>query len=288
VKIDFFGTRRKDMKHFPIGLQLYSVRDAAAADFEGTLEAVKEMGYDGVEFAGFYGKDPLKIKELCGKLDLCPISAHVPFAEMKADPEGVFALYRELGCTYVAVPYLSAEDRPGVGDFEKTVADVLTLSKKAKEAGLTLLYHNHDFEFVKMADGRYGLDALYDGVPAELLKTELDTCWVNVAGEDPAAYIRKYTGRAPVVHLKDFVMPGKKPAKMYALIGIDDGEEQGDVEAFSFRPVGYGAQRVKELLESAECAGSEWLIVEQDAPSLGKSALECAKMSIEYLKELMN
>ena len=276
------------MKKFPIGLQLYSVRDAASADLEGTLKAVKEMGYDGVEFAGLYGNDPERIGARLRELSLCPVSAHVPFDELKSDPEGVFALYKALGCAYVAVPYLAQEDRPGVGDFEKTVADVALLGQKAGTAGLTLLYHNHDFEFVRLPDGRYGLDALYEDVPADLLQTELDTCWVNVAGEDPAAYIKKYAGRAPVVHLKDFVMPGKKPAKMYALIGIDDGEAQKEEESFSFRPVGYGAQKVEELLLAAETAGSAWLIVEQDSPSMGKSSLECAKMSIEYLKKLMN
>ncbi|MBQ8912267.1 MAG: sugar phosphate isomerase/epimerase [Clostridia bacterium] len=274
------------MKKFPLALQLYSVRDFAARDFEGTLRAVKEMGYDGVEFAGLYGKDPAAVKALLCELGLVPVSAHVPFAEMKADPKGVFALYRELGCEYVAVPYLASEDRPGCGDFENTVKTVKELALAAKQEGLTLLYHNHDFEFVKLGDGRYGLDTLYEEIPADLLQTELDTCWVNVAGEDPAHYVRKYTNRAPVVHLKDFVMPGKKPAKMYALIGIDDGEEGQQQDAFSFRPVGYGAQNVEEIVKAAEDAGSVWLVVEQDAPSMGKNSMECAKMSIEYLKEL--
>ena len=214
------------MKKFPIALQLYSVRDNLARDFEGTLRQVAQMGYDGVEFAGLYGKSGEEVKRITDELGLKVISAHVPLAEMVADPEGVFALYKSLGCAYVAVPYLPESGRPVVGDFEKTVKTVTELALKAKEAGLTLLYHNHDFEFVKMENGRYGLDELYTRVPADLLETEIDTCWVNVAGVDPAAYVEQYTGRAPVVHLKDFVMPGKKPAKMYALIGIDDGEEQ--------------------------------------------------------------
>ena len=68
----------------------------------------------------------------------------------------------------------------------------------------------------------------------------------------------------------------------------NSGEAQKEEESFSFRPVGYGAQKVEELLLAAETAGSAWLIVEQDSPSMGKSSLECAKMSIEYLKKLMN
>ena len=78
------------------------------------------------------------------------------------------------------------------------------LGEAAKKKGMTLLYHNHDFEFA-LIDGEYALDVLYREVPASLLETELDICWVNISGEDPAAYIRKYAGRAPVVHLKDFI-----------------------------------------------------------------------------------
>lgn len=99
---------------------------------------------------------------------------------------------------------------------------------------MTLLYHNHDFEFTKV-DGAYALDRMYADIPAALLQTELDTCWVNVAGESPVAYLNKYAGRAPVVHLKDFVMPGKKPAHMYELIGVDDDGAPGEDEVFEFR-----------------------------------------------------
>ena len=66
------------MINFPIALQLYSVRDDMAADFEGTLKKVKELGYDGVEFAGLYGKTAAEVKALCEEIGLTPISAHVP------------------------------------------------------------------------------------------------------------------------------------------------------------------------------------------------------------------
>ena len=105
-----------------------------------------------------------------------------------------------------------------------------------------------------------------------------------MAGEDPAAYVRKYSGRAPLVHLKDFV--GSKTANMYQLIGVDDDQKQEAVEAFAFRPVGYGVQDFPAILSAAEDAGAEWVIVEQDMPSMGKTPLQCAEMSIQYLKTL--
>ena len=107
---------------------------------------------------------------------------------------------------------------------------------------------------------------------------------MNVGGEDPAAYIRKYSGRAEMVHLKDFV--GRKSENMYALIGIDENEEKNTHGKFEFRPLGKGVQDFPAILRAATEAGTEWVIVEQDSPSMGLTALECAKVSIDYLKTL--
>jgi len=270
------------MKKFPVAIQVYSVRDDAAADLDGTFAKIKEYGYDGVEFAGLYGKTPAEIKAVCEKYDLVPVSAHVPFVDMLKNPMGVLEQYAEIGCKYVAVPYLVPEHRPGNSNFEYVVAFIEVLGKAAKKLGMQLLYHNHDFEFLKI-DGKYALDMLYDTIPEDLLKTELDTCWVNVGGEDPSAYIRKYSGRAPVVHLKDFY--GEKSENMYELIGIENKAPKRP-DGFEFRPVGSGLQNFPAILEAATDAGAEWVVVEQDKPSMGLTALESAKKSREYLKSI--
>lgn len=272
------------MTKLPIGVQLYSVRDDMEKDFEGTLKKVKEMGYDGVEFAGLFGRAPQDIKKLLDDLGLVAVCAHVPYAEMIADPEKTMSDYAAIGMKYIAIPYMTEEYRPNGPKFAEALESMKMLGKAAKAHGMTLIYHNHDFEFV-MVDGKHGLDVMYDTVPADLLETELDTCWVNVAGENPAAYVTKYSGRAPIVHLKDFVMPGKKPEHLYALIGIDDGAQKDDSEAFEFRPVGYGAQNMPEIIKAAEAAGTKWLVVEQDDPSMGKTPMECIEMSVKYLHD---
>ena len=270
---------------FPVALQLYSVRDDMAADFEGTLRGVKDMGYDGVEFAGLFDKDANEIKALLDEIGLVAVSAHVPYYDAVDDPQAAFAPYKTLGCKYVAVPYLTEERRPGTPGWAETVEGVRKLGEGAKALGLTLLYHNHDFEFVKI-DGKYALDTLYDAVPADLLQTELDTCWVNVGGEDPADYLVKYTGRSPVVHLKDFYKSGEGKGKLYKLIGIEDDGEEAE-STFEFRPVGYGMQDFKKILAACETAGAEWVVVEQDEPSMDKFPMECAAMSIDYVRQIM-
>ncbi|MBE6731173.1 MAG: sugar phosphate isomerase/epimerase [Ruminococcaceae bacterium] len=272
------------MKDFLLGIQLYSVRDDLEKDFEGTLKKIKAMGYDGVEFAGLYGNCPCKIKKICAELDLIPISAHVPFAEMIENPE-VLKDYAEIGCKFVVIPYLTEEYRPGNEKFGEVIEGAKLLGTKANELGMKLCYHNHDFEFVKL-NGEYALDILYKEVSADLLQTEIDTCWVNVGGENPAEYVKKYAGRAEIVHLKDF--NGGKSENMYALIGIDEEakEEAENANKFEFRPVGYGVQNFPAILEASKEAGAKWVIVEQDEPSMGKSRMECAEMSINYLNTL--
>ncbi len=271
------------MYDFKIALQLYSVRDDMAKDFEGTLKKVKAMDYEGVEFAGLFGKSADEIKALCDEIGLVPISAHVPYADMVKDNE-ILNVYKEIGCEYVIIPYLVENDRPDKPAFNDVIENAKVLGAKAKELGMKLGYHNHDFEFTKIGD-EYAIDVLYNKVPAELLTTQFDTCWVNVGGENPAEYIRKYSGRVEIVHLKDFV--GSKSENMYALIGIDEDKKKDTVGKFELRPVGYGVQNFPEILKASNEVCAKWVVVEQDSPSMEKTPIECAKMSIDYLKTII-
>ena len=270
----------------PVAVQVYSVRDSAEANLADTLRKIKEMGYDGVEFAGLYGYAPEYIKGLIDALELIPVSAHIPLDEMLADPDKTFAAYQTIGVKFAAVPYVTPERRPGAEKFFETIDEIAKLGEIAKKYGITLLNHNHDFEFKKV-DGEYGLDVLYSKVPKEFLETELDTCWVNVGGEIPAEYIAKYSGRTPVVHLKDFYMTGKLPKHLYQLIGINEGEAEEDTESnFEFRPVGHGMQDMPAILAAAEASGAQYVVVEQDEPSMGLSRMDSIKTSREYLKSI--
>ena len=268
---------------FPVAVQVYSVREDAAADFRGTLEKIKAMGYDGVEFAGLYGYEPAEVKAMCEEIGLVPVSAHVPFVDLVANTEKLVSDYVTIGCKYIAVPYLVLEDRPGTPNWPKTVENIKMIGEECKKQGIKLLYHNHDFEFV-MIDGKYALDTLYETVSEDLLGTELDTCWVNIGGANPSSYVRKYSGRAPVVHLKDFV--GGQSEDMYELIGIE--KKVNAAPEFELRPVGYGCQDWYNILKACEDAGTEWIVVEQDRPSIERTPLQSIEMSRNYLKTLGN
>lgn len=268
-----------------IGVQLYSVRRDLKNDFYGTLKYVKELGYDGVEFAGLYGYSSEEIKEMLASLDLEPISAHVGFEEMIAS-DSVIETYAKIGCKYIAIPYLERHFRPGKEDFDEFIEGTRRLSKVAKENGITLMYHNHNFEFKKI-DDMYGLDLIYKLLSKDELACEIDTCWVNIAGEDPCEYLLKYSGRCPIVHFKDFFF------KRYDFEdeGIPTGAifnmlDKKDQYRFEFRSVGSGVQDIAKLLETSSEIGAKWIIVEQDEPSIGQTAKEAIKSSINYLRAL--
>ena len=271
-----------------LGYQIYSAREEAEKDLAGVCAKLKEFGYDGVEFAGFYGYTAAQINEILRKTGLVAVSSHVPYVSIVEDMEGTIAFHKEIGCKFIAVPYLDEATRPGAPGFATAIRNIYKFGALCKAAGIQLLYHNHDFEFVKLS-GEYGLDFLYDAVPADLLATELDTCWVNVAGEDPSAYIRKYAGRCPVVHLKDFIGSKKEGEVLYALIqadGSDDVKVEAEKEpAFDFRPVGYGKQNIPAIIQAGLESGASWFIVEQDRSS-ERPALDAAKMSCDYVRGL--
>jgi sugar phosphate isomerase/epimerase len=266
-------------------LQLYNVRDLLAQDFEGTLKKVAALGYQYVELAGLYGKTAKQFKEGLDKAGLTAVSAHVPYRDILAAPEKAIGEHLEIGCKFIAIPYLGDEDRSNSPNYESVKQNIAKFGETAKKLGTVLLYHNHDFEFAQYK-GKYALDDLYDSIPASLLQTEIDTCWVKVAGVDPAKYLLKYSGRAPVVHLKDFFVPaGSKPENMYELIG--QARKEGFASGgFEFRSVGSGVQDIPSILKAADEAKSSWLVVEQDLPTPGKDPLGCAKESLDYLKSL--
>jgi len=267
------------MIKFPVALQLYTVRNEMAADFEGTLKKVKEMGYDGVEFAGLYGKTAKEVRAICKEIGLVPISAHIPFVDMIKNPD-IMDIYKEIGCEYVVLPYLLEEYRPGNARFQEIIDGSKVLVKKAKEIGIKLCYHNHDFEYVKVGD-KYAIDILFEDVPE--LMPEFDVCWINVTGESPAHYIHKYKGRQEILHLKDYV--GERSENMYELIGIAQHGKEAE-GTFEFRPVGKGVQNFPEILKAAEDVDMKWVVVEQDKATMGLTPMECAKASVDYLKSL--
>lgn len=270
------------MSNVKIAYQLYSARDDAARDLPGTLKALSDMGYDGIEFAGFYGHEASDVRAMLDKLGLVGISDHLPLSAIEQDMNAQIAYHQAVGCRYIAVPYLDDAHRPGTKGFASVMRTLYAFGALCRDSGIQLLYHNHDFEFATLSD-MYALDFMYAAVPEDILKTEIDLCWVKYAGLEPTAYLSQYAGRCPLVHLKDYV--GRRgEGTPYALIGLDKPADSN--VPFEFRPFGYGCQDAKALVECAVASGAQWLVVEQDA-SVGRTPLEAAKMSVDTVKKIL-
>ena len=240
-----------------LGIQLWSVRDEANRNFRETVTELKNMGYEGVEIAGIDSLSYVQAAEILNEVGMAAISAHIALEEIE-NGEKLDGL-KTLGLAYVAFNGLGIS------------AETLTRTKEAltriggicRDNKMYLLYHNHDYEFERK-DGVIALDSVYSTVSAEYLGAEIDVCWAQYAGVDPAAYIQKYKGRCPVIHLKDY-----------------NGGRKG--EDFSFRAVGSGVVDMDKVIQAAKTAGTKWLIVEQDDPETGKTPMECAKQSAAFV-----
>ncbi len=273
------------MKRFKIGLQLYSVRDKMENDMEGTLRAVKEMGYECVEFAGYFGHSAEEVRAMCDAIGLEIISVHQTHDVFLNDTEASVSHLKTLGVPYCAIP--SIPRSAWTTEYEKTIADIRTVSAILKENGIQLLYHNHEFEFLdKHGDTRI-IDAMFTDLSPSELTPQLDVCWVHYAAEDPLEYIRKYS-HMPLLHLKDFDCKQLAAGPAYALIdstGKAVGGNSREDNGFEFRPIGYGRQDFPSILKEAENTKIQCLIVEQDKVH-GESSLDDARKSREYLKSI--
>jgi sugar phosphate isomerase/epimerase len=185
-----------------IGLQLYTLRSVLADDFRGTLETVASIGYDEVEFAGYYDRSPDEIGALLSDLDLTSPAAHVPLQRIREAPEAVIRTAKAVGHRYVVCPYLAETDRGSLDAYRRLAEEFSTFGQRCTDAGLQFAYHNHDFEFIEM-DGTRPYDVLLAETDPEHVQMELDLYWVLEAGHDPLDYIEQNPTRYPLCHVKD-------------------------------------------------------------------------------------
>ena len=275
------------MGKLKLGLQVWSVEPNLIEDMEAALKEIKEMGYDYVEFGNFYGRTAEELSALLKKYELQCISVHQPYAPILENPEEKIAYYKTLGVKYCAIPWMGMENHKGNPGYEQAVKDIIQVGTLLKEAGIQLLYHNHEFEFLKY-EGKYLLDWPLEAVPEELIQPQLDTCWIHYAGYDPAEYIRAKAGRITAIHLKDFVCEKLAGGPMYELQGLEAGEDldaNRNSNGFEFRPCGQGRQNFPAILKAAEEVGVEYVIVEQDKATTA-SPMESVRQSAEYLKSI--
>jgi sugar phosphate isomerase/epimerase len=235
-----------------LSVQLYTLRDALSQDLPGTLVKLRAIGLEYVELAGTYGASTDEWKRLLDQNGLKVSGSHVALDALN-DLDAVIDDAKKLGFKYVIVPWVGQDVYSAGWDaFAKRLEPI---GRRLKDAGLTLAYHNHAFEF---ENG--GLDTFYATADSELVKAQLDLAWVQIGGASPVEYIRKMAGRVPLVHLKDYD-PSKTP---------------------QWRPAGEGTVDFDAVLKACDEVGVEFGSIELDE-SPG-DALDAVRTSYEFFK----
>lgn len=239
----------------PVGLQLYTLRRPFGEDPIGTLERIKAVGYDSVEFAAPLDMDFAPIAARLKDIALdCP-SMHVGLAEIAGRPDRVLAVAKELGCRFIVLPYVDPKD----ADWRGIVTQIEAFAKRARDEGFRFAYHHHNFEFDN-SRGFRPFDILVGESDPALLNFELDVYWLKVGGEDPQAMIERLAGRVKLLHLKD-MMPGGEMAD-----------------------VGSGTLDFPAIIAAGRAAGVEHFFVEHDVPP--KPYWPSVEASVGYLTTL--
>lgn len=255
------------------GLALYTVRDAMGKDPKGTLKAVADAGYAYVEAAGyadgkFYGMEPAEFKAYLKSLGLTAKSSHMGMVNLE-NADKLIADSKAAGIEYFVIPvppmgmfkFDPATRKMGMTGTPDQIVEILnTIGEKCTKAGLKLLYHNHDFEFIQMEDGTILTDYILENCDPKHVNFQMDLYWVTKAGVDPLTYFHRYPGRFKAWHVKDM---------------NDEGQ---------FAPVGTGNIDFKRILAEKKEAGMEYYLVEQDN-TFGLDPLEAIKISHEGLEK---
>jgi len=241
-----------------VGLMLYTVRDECARDLEGTLRAVAEIGYQGVELFDLHGHDAAEIRAWLDELGLELAGRHASLAALESDLAQLAVDAEVLGGTRIVLSWI--EPPASVEAAQAVTERIARCAEAAAAHGLELGFHNHDGELRVLENGRRTLDVLLE-LPIFL---ELDLGWAWWAGVDPVELLDQARGRVPLVHVKDFPVQGER----------------------SFCPVGDGAVGYERVAPAAVAWGVEWLLVEQDETD-GPS-LDAAARSFGALTRMLN
>jgi sugar phosphate isomerase/epimerase len=255
-----------------VGLQLYTVRDLMKADFDGTIAKVAAIGYKEVEFAGYFGRTGQQVRAACDKNGLEPVSTHVQYDELEDKFPSVIETSKTIGLKYIVCPWIPEDLRKSPDIWKQAAAKFNHCGEQSKKAGLQFAYHNHWFEFLPV-DGKLPYDALLKECDGNLVKMEMDLCWITAAGGDPLKYFNAYPGRFPLVHVKDLK---KLPV-------ITAGGSQNFGDTVDLTAVGSGIIDWKRIFAQSEKAGIKHYIVEHDKPEV---PFDSITKSYEYLNKI--
>jgi sugar phosphate isomerase/epimerase len=263
------GFARNPLTQRNLGVQLYTVRNIISNDPAAVLKSVQDIGYIEVEptYANLH-----EIWPALKQTRLKPVSVHIDFSIYKeggSKLDSALADVKQRGFEYAVVPYVPVDQRGGMDVFKSLAQMLNTSGQRAKANGLKLCYHNHAFEYEPLTGGTLGLDILMNETEKDLVSLELDIFWASVAGHNPVDLLKQYSGRIPLLHLKD------KAAGLAT-------QYNEKVPPETFKEIGNGSIDIPAVLTAANSAGVRHYFVEQDQTS--GDPIASLRQSYTYLK----
>ncbi len=249
-----------------IGAQGYTLRQymQTESDIARSLARVAAIGYKAIQISAIGKIAPEKLKALCDENGLQIVLTHSAEARILHDTDALIAEHKLFGCKYIGIG--SMPDRYRNPEWTRYFAeDFLPAARRIADAGLRLMYHNHNFEFARMPDGRFMMEHILEGLPEDVMGVTADTYWLQAGGVDVRDWLQSHAGRIQCVHLKDM-----------AIVGWEQ----------RMAAVGTGSLDFPAILRTLEDAGTvEYALVEQDE-CYGQSPFDCLKKSYDYLVSL--
>ena len=259
-----------------IGIQTYTLREAMGEDFVGTLQMIKDVGYDYVELNGrnFADRSPAELKLILDDIGLPSPITHADYDSLANRPEELADIASVLGCSHIILPWITDEQR-GL-DHYKVHAEMLNRAGEVLQASnIQVGYHNHQFEFFDLGDGATGMEILLSGTDPNLVNFELDLFWAALTGADIIELFKRHPGRFKMCHVKD--MAGDASAYRTSLDFVA-------IVQSVMANVGEGELPFEDYFAANEISGMEYFIVEHDNPP--RPFRQSVETSLQAVREM--
>jgi len=266
-----FGAPRSDSAA-PVGVQLYSFRDAFKTDVPGTLKRVHDLGFRDVELAGTYGLSAAQFRKLLDGAGLHASSMHVGYEQFRDSLPQVLADAKTLGVRYLGTAWIPHPDGPiSVALAREAAANFDKWGRAARAKGFQFFYHVHGYEFVPGDKKVLPMDVLMRETDPTAVKYEMDVFWATLPGNDPVALLKKYPGRWRLMHLKGM----KKGVVRNVMTGSANADS-------AETPLGTGQIDYRAVIRTAKQVGVQKFYIEDET----KDPFATVPQSIRWLRGL--
>jgi len=232
------------MNELKLSAQLYTLRDftKTPTQFKETLYKIKNIGYKSFQYSGVGFSNPQFVRDCLDETGLVLSATHTSVDRLQSDLDNVIKEHKLWNCKYIGIGMMPPQYQKNEQTVMEFAKDFSQIGKILKANDLTLIYHNHDFEFQKY-NNRLIMDILIEESDNRYFDFEIDTYWVQSGGANPVDWIYKLNNRMEYIHFKDIGMSNRNQI---------------------FKPIGQGNLNWNEIIKACRETNIKWVAIEQD------------------------